>query len=55
MTTARYTRKPVYSLKALGLMLGESSELLLKLGASSSGLYREVLQQKKRQVGKGDL
>jgi len=47
MTTARYTRKPVYSLKALGLMLGESSELLLKLGASSSGLYREVLQQKK--------
>lgn len=47
MTTAKYTRKPVYSLKTLGLMLGESPELLLRLGENSSGLYREVLQQKK--------
>lgn len=47
MNTAKYTRKPVYSLNSLSLMLGESPELLVKLAATSSGLYREVLQEKK--------
>lgn len=47
MNDARYKRKKIYSLKSLGLMLGESPDLLLKLAASCSHLYREVLQEKK--------
>lgn len=47
MNTAKYTRKPVYSLNSLSLMLGVSPTLLVKLAASSNGLYREVLQKKK--------
>lgn len=47
MNEAKYTRKPVYSLNSLSLMLGVSPELLVKLAATSSGLYREVLQKKK--------
>ncbi|UVM25613.1 reverse transcriptase family protein [Pseudomonas sp. B21-021] len=47
MIVAKYKRKPVYSLKSLGLMLGESPESLLKLSVSCNFLYREVLQEKK--------
>jgi hypothetical protein len=47
MNTARYKRKPVYTIKSLGLMLGEKPELLLKLSLSCNQLYREVLQEKK--------
>ena len=47
MTVAKYKRNPIYSLKALGAMLGENPDLLVKLSVSCSQLYREVLQEKK--------
>jgi hypothetical protein len=47
MNTAKYKRKPVYSLDSLSLMLGVDPKLLVKLAVTSNGLYREVLQQKK--------
>ncbi|MEC6341521.1 reverse transcriptase family protein [Pseudomonas aeruginosa] len=47
MDAPRYPFKPIHSLKALSLALGESVELLQSLAKRSSNLYRHVPQTKK--------
>lgn len=47
MDAPLYPFKPIYSLKALSLTLGESAELLESLAMRSSNLYRHVPQAKK--------
>ncbi|MAQ51677.1 MAG: RNA-directed DNA polymerase [Pseudomonas sp.] len=47
MDAPRYPYKPIYSLKALSLALGEPVELLKSLAKRSSSLYRHVPQTKK--------
>ncbi|VVO81389.1 hypothetical protein PS843_01804 [Pseudomonas fluorescens] len=47
MDAPLYPFKPMYSLKALSMTLGESTELLESLAKRSSNLYRHVPQTKK--------
>ncbi|WP_277372280.1 reverse transcriptase family protein [Pseudomonas sp. AA-38] len=47
MDAPRYPFKPIHSLKALSLALGEPVELLQSLAKRSSNLYRHVPQTKK--------
>lgn len=47
MDAPRYPFKPIHSLKALSLALGESVELLESLAKRGSNLYRHVPQTKK--------
>jgi hypothetical protein len=47
MNAPRYPYKPIHSLKALSLALGEPAELLMSLAKRSSNLYRHVPQTKK--------
>lgn len=47
MESPRYPFKPIHSLKALSLALGEPQELLVSLAKRSSSLYRYVPQLKK--------
>lgn len=47
MDAPRYPCKPIHSLKALSLALGEPAELLQSLAKRSSNLYRHVPQTKK--------
>lgn len=47
MDAPKYPFKPIHSLRALALALGESESLLVRLAARAGGMYRSVPQKKK--------
>jgi hypothetical protein len=47
MEAPTYPFKPIHSIRALALALGESESLLLRLAVRAGGMYRHVPQEKK--------
>lgn len=52
MDAPRYPFRPIHSVKALALALGESEQLLERLAARADRMYRHVPQEKKVKPGK---
>ncbi|MNJ44509.1 reverse transcriptase [compost metagenome] len=52
MDAPRYPFRPIHSIRALALALGESEQLLERLAARADRMYRHVPQEKKVKPGK---
>lgn len=52
MDAPTYPFRPIHSVKALALALGESEQLLERLAARADRMYRHVPQEKKVKPGK---